>query len=401
MRRWQKFVLAILLVVVVSQIPFVYRRYQLGKLHAAIAVVQSQRHSASGDDGLTEFVGVAHVHSFLGGHTTGTFEEIVAAAEANHLNFVLMTEHPTREFSKAAAKLTGERDGVLFVGGNEVSSLSGDRLLLLPGDELVTSDDQRTVEQIIARRQSGLAFVAYPDEFKSWNTTGFQGIEVYNVFTNTKAMNRVAMFFDGLWSYRTYPDLLFARFYDRPATSLKKWDEETTRTGRRLVAIGGADAHANIGFKFRDMSGNPRFGLQLDPYQRSFRLVRLHVLRKAGEKLEPQTLLAAVGNGNCFIGYDVFGDTAGFRFTATNGNEQRIMGDEITLNEDVRLDVKSPVAGRIQLIRDGTVLRDEQNTDRLHLVVRERGAYRVEVYLPQLPLVGTKPWIISNPIYVR
>lgn len=400
MKRWQKFVLALLLIVVVSQIPFIYRRYKLGKLHAAIAVVQSQRHTTPDDDRLTEFVGVAHVHSFLGGHTTGTFEEIIAAAQANHLSFVLMTEHPTREFSKAATKLTGERDGVLFVGGNEVSSSNGDRLLLLPGDELVTSDDQRTVEQIIARRQSGLTLVAYPDEFKSWNTSGFQGIEVYNVFTNTKTMNRITMFFDGLWSYRTYPDLLFARFYDRPAASLKRWDEEITRTGRRLVAIGGADAHANIGFKV-GTSGSPSFGLQLDPYQRSFRLVRLHVLLKAGEKLEMQTLLAAVGNGNCFIGYDVFGDSAGFRFTAADGNEQRIMGDEITLDENVRLDVKSPVAGRIQLIREGTVLRDEQNTDRLHLVVREKGAYRVEVYLPQLPLVGNKPWIISNPIYVR
>jgi hypothetical protein len=34
--------------------------------------------------------------------------------------------------------------------------------------------------------------------------------------------------------------------------------------------------------------------------------------------------------------------------------------------------------------------------------VSEKGIYRVEVYLPQLPLpAGAQPWIISNPIYVR
>ena len=32
----------------------------------------------------------------------------------------------------------------------------------------------------------------------------------------------------------------------------------------------------------------------------------------------------------------------------------------------------------------------------------EKGSYRVEVYLPQLPGdVSQQPWIISNPIYVK
>jgi len=36
------------------------------------------------------------------------------------------------------------------------------------------------------------------------------------------------------------------------------------------------------------------------------------------------------------------------------------------------------------------------------LEVREPGAYRVELYLDQLgPLLKGKPWVISNPIFVR
>jgi hypothetical protein len=34
--------------------------------------------------------------------------------------------------------------------------------------------------------------------------------------------------------------------------------------------------------------------------------------------------------------------------------------------------------------------------------ISERGVYRVECYLPQLSApLDAKPWIISNPIYVR
>jgi hypothetical protein len=45
---------------------------------------------------------------------------------------------------------------------------------------------------------------------------------------------------------------------------------------------------------------------------------------------------------------------------------------------------------------------DETGIDNKEIGVTERGVYRVEVYLPQLGgLVAEKPWIISNPIYVR
>ena len=403
MKRWQKVLLVLILLIAVSQIPFAYRRYRLGKLHAAIVAVQSQPRILSDDGIIREFVGVAHVHSFLGGHSPGTFQEIVAAAQANQLHFVMMSEHPASEFNTAAMTLQGDHGGVLFINGNEVSSASGDRLLLFPGDDLAASDNQRTVEQILARRNTGMAVVAYPDDFKSWNTNGYQGIEIYNVFTNTKQINRGLMFFDALWSYGSYPDLLFARFYDRPNSALRKWDEEMARTGRRLVATAGNDAHANIGFSFKNGAGGKLLGLKLDPYERSFRLVRLHVLVPTfhGEPLTQETLLNALKRGNCFVGYDLFGDTVGFRFTASDGDERRMMGDEISLKDEVRLEVKLPIAARIQLLKDGTVIRDDYNVNTIDLGVRERGVYRVEVYLPQLPLVGHQPWIISNPIYVR
>jgi hypothetical protein len=404
MKRWKKFLLLLLVLVLLSQIPFVYRRYQLGRLNEAIISVESQRQTPNPADRLREFRGVAHVHSFLGGHSIGTFQDIIAGANFNKLDFVLMSEHPSGVFNTSEMTLKGEHAGVLFINGNEVTTSSGDRVLLFPGDTLANSDSERSTQAVLSRRRSGAAFVAYPEEFKSWNATGYHGIEVYNVYSNAQKINPVLMFFDGLWSYRSYPDLLFARFYTRPSENLKKWDEEITRQGQKLVGIAGNDSHSNVGISLNDSSGNPLLGLKLDPYERSFRLVRLHVLIEdlRAPNLTNEALLAAISSGNCFIGYDLFGDTSGFRFTAQDTNETRIMGDQITLEGEVLLTVTVPVVGRIMLLKDGVTVKDHSGISKLEFAAKEKGAYRVEVYLPQLPRpAGDQPWIISNPIYVK
>src|SRR6266511_6324017 len=179
MKRWKKLLLVLLVLGLLSQIPFAYRRYKLGRLHAAIQELNSQRVVIQDNSGLTEFKGVVHVHSFLGGHSTGNFADIISAAQANQLNFVIMTEHPAQNFNTAEMTLTGDHGGVLFINGNEVKTATGDRLLLIPGDDQAGSDSQRSTPEVLSRRASGLQLVAYPEEFKSWETTGYEGIEVY------------------------------------------------------------------------------------------------------------------------------------------------------------------------------------------------------------------------------
>jgi hypothetical protein len=54
------------------------------------------------------------------------------------------------------------------------------------------------------------------------------------------------------------------------------------------------------------------------------------------------------------------------------------------------------------VFHDGKASIDETGVMEKEIAVSERGVYRVEVYLPQLGKpVGDKPWIVSNPIYVR
>ncbi|HEV7680686.1 MAG TPA: hypothetical protein VGO68_01070 [Pyrinomonadaceae bacterium] len=406
MKRWKKLALFLLVLLVLSQLPFAYRRYRLGRLNAAIQQVNSQR-SLTEDTSYREVKGVLHVHSSLGGHSTGTFSDIIAAAQSNQLDFVVMTEHPSPNFNTALLTLNGEHGGVLFFNGNEVRTATGDRLLVMTDDGSAADDYKWTTQEVLARRPKVLAFVAYPQEFKSWEAPGYSGVEVYNVYTNARKINPLLMFFDSLWSYRSYPDLLFANFYERPTDNLKLWDEQI-KQGKRLVGTAGNDAHANIGLSLNDSSGKTLLGFKLDPYERSFRLVRLHVLishpldSRVKFSLDGSGLDSALAAGNCFIGFDLFGDTTGFRFSAHDRDEQRIMGDEIKLDDEVKLKVSVPVTSRIVLLKDGVVVQENSGVNIMEFGAREKGSYRVEVYLPQLPKPASdQPWIISNPIYVR
>ena len=368
----KKFILLVIVfILLLSQIPFAYRRFKLRRLNATIQQLNSQR-TQQQTSGFTEYKGVVHVHSFLGGHSSGTFAEIISAAQANQLQFVIMTEHTEKDFDTAAMTLQGMHGGVLFINGNEVSAENGDRSLVLPGD---------------------VSIAAYPEEFKNWDAARINGVEVYNVFTNARRINPVVAFFDVLWSQRSYPDLIFALYLQRSDESLKKWDQALARA--RLTATAGNDAHANIGVSLKDSSGKTLLGIQLDPYATSFRLVRLHVLIEQGKTLDANSLMEAVRAGHCFIGFDVLGDTSGFVFEAENG---KIQGDEIPLKPETRLRVRSPVPARIVILKNGATWVDENGIASKEVAITEPGVYRTEVSLPQL---GNLPWIISNPVYVR
>jgi len=399
----RKIFLAVLLLLIISQIPFAYRRHRLRKLQAAIQQLANQRTPVASDNEYVDYKGVMHVHSFLGGHSTGTFAELIAAAKTNQLDFVIMTEHPQANFDTAAMTLNGMHDGVLFVNGNEVATASGDRLLLIPGTSNSANAATRDTQEIIddQRRNGGLSFVAYPSESQRWQSTTADGVEIYNLFTNARQIKPVVMFFDGLWSYRSYADLLFANFFSRPDQNLLRWDAAMRESPRGLVAIAGNDAHANVGASLNDASGKQLLGMKLDPYEISFRVVRTHVLLKRDEPLTRERLMTALAEGHCYVSFDIFADPTGFSFTAEdNQSTPAIMGGSRGFLGQVRLTVSAPLPCRFVLYRDGNRIEEKLGTA-AEFMAQQPGTYRVEAYLQSLPApVAGQPWIISNPIYL-
>ncbi|HVF28575.1 MAG TPA: hypothetical protein VM943_10065, partial [Pyrinomonadaceae bacterium] len=298
--------------------------------------------------------------------------------------------------------LKGMHEGVLFINGSELNPAADDRLLVMPG--MIPSEPAMTQSTISgAKRDGKLVFIAYPEQFRSWDETDYDGLEVYNLYTNTKNINYGLLAFDALWSYRSYSHLLFSTFYERPHNNLKKWDELIKAQNSKLVAVAGNDAHANVGLSFQHLTGERILQFKLDPYERSFQVVRVHALLERNQTVDPETILSSLARGHCFISFDLFCDAGGFRFTANNGIEKVMMGDEIKLSDSgVRLTVKTPVKSRMMYFRNGEMFHEEREVLDKELLVRERGVYRVEIYLDQLrePL-SNQPWIISNPIYVR
>jgi hypothetical protein len=428
MKRALKILLALVALAAISQTPFAYRRRQLSKLDSIIRGLNSQR-ARTDDAGLADYRGAMHVHSSLGGHSTGTLAEIVAGARAAGLAFVVMTEHPSSLIDTRAATLRDTHDGVLFVPGNETSESESDRLLTFGGpmpappsgaaratdannvnannaNSASAQTNVASTQTLIDRAKAAgdLVFVAHPETFQSWRTArGFDGMEVYNLHADAKHVNKFTMLFDGLWSYRSFAPLLWTRFYTAPADNLKRWDELTTQ-GRRVVAVAGNDAHANVGVSLQDLAGHSLFRIKLDPYERSFSVVRTHVLLPRDQAFDERSLLAALAAGHAYVSFDLLCDATGFRFTATNGTEpggSKSQGDEIALAGGVRLRVVAPVETRIVVVKDGREFGERVGRE-AEWQAAERGVYRVECYLPQLPApLDAKPWIISNPIYVR
>jgi hypothetical protein len=398
----RKILIVLLGLGLLSQLPFAYRRYRLSRLRVSIQQLASQRTPPQSESAYVDYRGVIHVHSFLGGHSSGYFAELIEAAKANQLDFVIMTEHPQSEFDTSAMTLNGAHAGVLFINGNEVATSSGDRLLLIPGSSAASSISRLSTQEVIDKQKAagGLALAAYPSESQQWQSSSVDGVEVYNLFTNARRYNALIGFFDGLWSYRSYPDLMFANFFVRPADSLARWDRAIVDGHRKLTAIAGNDAHSNIGLSLNDASGKQLLGLKLDPYERSFRTVRTHILIPADKEFTRESVVQAIAQGHCYVSFDLFADPKGFSFRLA-GSSEKTMGDETVFADGMQLLAGAPLSSRFVLLKDGMVV-DEKSGSAVTFPVGSPGNYRVEVYLDSLPAPAKgQPWVLSNPIYVR
>jgi hypothetical protein len=401
MKLWKKILLVLLAIVLLAQIPFCYRRYQIGQLAGRVAEIQNQRVSIENAQ-YNDYKGVIHVHTSLGGHSTGGFDELINAARANELDFVVMTEHTAEFFDSAALTLNGNYYGTFFVGGQEADTASGDRFLLVPGAAESFQDSRLQTGQFIEKykAQNKLVFVTYPEKLKSWDAN-FDGIEVFSLHTNAKQMNPLLFAGDALWSYYSYPELLLTKYFARPDENLRKYDELTVN--KKLTLFAGTDAHSNIGFHILgDDAGNKIINLKLDPYATIFRLARNRVLLEKDKPLTQENFLQALKDGRSYIAFEVLGDAKGFSFAAENGRESRIMGDEIALIDKVNLKSAAPLPGRFVVFKNGAQVFEAQSATQINFETKEKGAYRVEVYLETLGEPFDKmPWIISNPIYVK
>lgn len=349
---------------------------------------------------MVEIVANFHAHTpYSDGHSY--HRDIAQAAAKAGLHAVIVTDH-----NVYVRGVDGAHGGVTVLAGEEVHDCTrnpqANHCLVLGAGEAMSSfaaDPQKLVHEV--NRRGGLTFFAHPYEvaspindeliaipWESWSVTGNTGIELWNYMTELKARlpNWPAALFSVL-----VPSLAIVGPFRQ---TLRKWDE-LLRGGRRVVAIGNADAH-----------GTPyRLGpirKTVLPYAYLFRCVNTHVLLDRPLARDAQTdrrlIYGALRAGHCFVAYDLAGDARGFTFTARSGAETAIMGDEIKRKAATEFEVSCPAVGDIRLLRDGHVVARRFGRSLRHLTI-EPGVYRVEVR--RFFRFAVRGWIFSNPIYVR
>lgn len=325
---------------------------------------------------------VVHVHSTYS-DGTATVPEILAAARTAEADCVLLTDHDTLQAKHDGWE--GRHDGVLLVVGEEITPPGG-HLLVFGTDAEIPHDGR--LEPDLCRevaRAGGLGIAAHPFSEGSRISTrlgpphpwgalgepGCRGIELWSLATDAAEAWRGPR--EVLATLRA-PEVLDGP----PDRHLRAWDRLCR--DRRLVAIGGLDAH-QPGLRVR---GRVR---SIMPHRRWFALLRTHVL-VAGEPT-PASVCAAIAEGRCYLALRHLGDPRGFSLEA---NGVPMGGEAVWAGQTIRVTV--PASADIRLLCDG------EEVARTHAAALRHetacpGVYRVEVSR------RGRTWIVSNPVYLR
>ena len=328
-----------------------------------------------------DYAGVMHVHTTYSHDAHGTLEDVVRAANAQRLDFVVLTEHNTLQPLRDGK--AGWHGNTLVLVGMELSTRGGHYLALNVSEEF---DYQKmTAQQVIneVKRQGGLGFIAHPffkkRPWTDWTVSGMTGIEAYNVAHDALDENKLRL---AVWTLTATPTAFYMSLVDRPYDPLRVWDSLIEHQGR-VVGIGSTDAH-----EFHAV------GMTFAPYSIMFQLIRTHVL-VPDPVLTPQGVYDALRQGHAYLSVELMAPASGFHFSAARGGAVvAIMGDEIPDEPGLTLVAELPAPAQMALMQDGRQI-DSMVGLRWEIPVSGPGVYRLEVSR------HNKPWIYSNPIYIR
>ena len=334
---------------------------------------------------LREIKGAIHVHTDCS-DGSGSVAEVMKAAAAAGLDFVVISDHDTTE-----ARLDGgvrRRSGVLPVVGVEISPGGRGHCLVLGATDVTGyrwMPERFFLRKLI--RDGADTYIAHPEgrvkrrfginlrEWRAWDHERFTGIEIWSYMHDwidkVGYLNLPAFYLD--------PD----RGIDGPDGSvLGLWDRLNVH--RRVVGLGALDAHA-----VKMLFG----ALTAFRYEFLFRTVLTHVLvREWGgdEAADAAELRASLRAGRAFICYNVLASGEGFEFAGEDGLS---MGDRAPLGGGRMLVAATPRPAEITLLRNGRKL-ESHTGGRMRFRADREGVYRIEAR------IDGRPWIFSNPIYL-
>jgi hypothetical protein len=386
--------------------------------------------------GLNDYKGIFHAHAEDSAHTGGTLAEMLAEAHRAGVHFIFLGNHYRPPLDFITQTWRGPKEGVLFIPGSEMHGF-----LLHPIESIMDKMKAPHAELIRATTAGGgLIFLSHVEERLDHPMDGLTGMEIYNrhqdalddsdslravaeMMTDPESLRRLQS------ALRLFPDAMLAAQLDYPRLYLEKWDRETQ--SRRLVGVAANDCHHNQEFVLKAASAtSARLGtivdkdedmraittaqrpglafllrgrrpgdtlarLDFDPYFRSFFNASTHAL---APELTEESIRKAVAAGHVYVAHDWMGDPTGFRWAAYSGGKlSGIMGDEVR-GEALLLRAELPLPARIRVIKVGAEWKMAEGRH-WEAAPAGPGVYRLEAWLS---IDGEeRPWVYSNPIYIR
>jgi hypothetical protein len=346
-----------------------------------------------------EYVGNLHIHSAYS-DGAGDVSELAQSAKKVGLDFVILNDHDymTKELH---LEEEGFFKGVLILLGLEIGGRYH-HYLAYDLKEMVRSGSLSPQEVIdIVESQGGFGFLAHPFEkgmpfyeksvAYTWNdlsVTGFTGICIWNYSSRWK--ERVKSPVHGLFL------LMFkSQMLKGPSEqTLSFWDILCRK--RKVAAIGGSDAHGSV-FRWH--------GIQFTPlsYDHLLNTINVHILlhRPLSSDFEEakKDVYGALRKGRLFIAHENLAPARGFKFHyVSEGGTYLAMGEEGPFQPGT-LVIETPAEGRIGLLRNGNLIKQWRGR-KVSFRIGEEGVYRVEVSR-RVIFFGWRPWIFSNPVYLR
>lgn len=403
---------------------------KLQALHEAIATLRPQRQEVKLKTGFKDVRAIIHAHSAFSHDSRGTIDEILTGAKEAGVQVIMFSEHPSNKYNYFVDGHRGVRQGVLLIPGAETGGF-----LAYPRNDIqgrTTNSPQAFAD--LVRSTGGLIFLSHLEERMDWDIANLTGTEIYNTHADVKNETR---FLKSLYSPLTmmslansikqYPQEVFGAICDYPADYLQRYDHLCQKA--RQTGVAANDSHHNQVFRikiidggalqledalgtiiakldpekflpvklltFGKKAGDIIFELDLDPYGRSFRHVSTHLLLT---DLTESAVWNALSESRVFVSFDWLVDPTGFVYQAELGKRAWPIGSDAPFEAGLQLHAQSPYAGRFRLICDGKEVITSSGAEFLYSVPKA-GVYRLEVWLKLTD--EERPWILTNPIYVR
>lgn len=345
--------------------------------------------------------GVYHMHSVFS-DGKGTVEEITGAALGAGMDFVILTDHGRPNIESASS--TAWKNGVLLMGGSELSLYSGHLAAVgfnVPG-YIFPPEPQDAVDEIVG--DGGVCFVAHPFDDKipwsDWRVKGFTGLEVLSCYSSARKASilRLLAFPARYWVNSNYA---LTGTLSYPAENMEKWYELNRRgDGFCYYGIFALDAHAKLPV-------TKGFQLNYPTYAAMFEIMTVYV--KVGNMVMKSPVLASrqvvegLKKGNFFNVIESIAPANGFEcwFEDMRGSRTEMGGRTESSAGKLVLTMPFEFDTEVLVKRDGRDYKRVSVDKRkeLEIPVDGKGFYHMEIYASG-HLFDDLPWILTNPFFV-